>query len=235
MAKNDKVKISCFSDMLCIWAYISEVRLDELRRQFGSQIELSYHFLPIFGCAQRRICGGWKDRGEFNGYAEHVKHVCESFPHVSLHDDVWFSLRPASSANCHLFLKSVQLLVTNNKISIDPEERFDGRTLFEQVIWACRQAFFRDAKDISDLSVLFAIAEAYDLPVGEIRAQIDSGYAMAAMCCDIELKNEFNIDGSPTYVLNEGRQKLYGNVGYKVIEANVQEVLNRPENQISWC
>ena len=48
-------------------------------------------------------------------------------------------------------------------------------------------------------------------------------------------KEEFNIDGSPTYILNEGRQKLYGNVGYRVIEANIQELLADPGERASWC
>jgi hypothetical protein len=44
------------------------------------------------------------------------------------------------------------------------------------------------------------------------------------------------IEGSPSLVLNEGRQKLYGNVGFRVIEANVQGLLHAagPEDA-SWC
>ena len=44
------------------------------------------------------------------------------------------------------------------------------------------------------------------------------------------------IEGSPSLVLNEGRQKLYGNVGFRVIEANIQELLREPRiNDASWC
>ena len=44
------------------------------------------------------------------------------------------------------------------------------------------------------------------------------------------------IEGSPTFELNEGRQKLFGNVGFRVIEANVREVLRDPnQDQASWC
>ena len=46
---------------------------------------------------------------------------------------------------------------------------------------------------------------------------------------------QIRLDGSPTYLLNQGRQKLYGNVGYKIIEANVEEVLRRPAEAASWC
>ena len=44
------------------------------------------------------------------------------------------------------------------------------------------------------------------------------------------------IEGSPSFVLNEGRQKLYGNVGFRIIEANIQELLRAPGgDQASWC
>lgn len=55
------------------------------------------------------------------------------------------------------------------------------------------------------------------------------------MCRDIELRDEFRVDGSPTYILNEGRQKLYGNVGYRIIEANLHEILKQPKVEASWC
>jgi hypothetical protein len=40
---------------------------------------------------------------------------------------------------------------------------------------------------------------------------------------------------SPTFVLNEERQKLYGNFGYRVIEASVHELLAEPGERASWC
>ena len=44
------------------------------------------------------------------------------------------------------------------------------------------------------------------------------------------------LQGSPSFVLNDGRQKLYGNVGYRVIEANIEELLRAPSaDQASWC
>ena len=37
--------------------------------------------------------------------------------------------------------------------------------------------------------------------------------------------DKMRIEGSPSFVLNEGRQNLYGNVGFRVIEANIVELL----------
>jgi hypothetical protein len=35
--------------------------------------------------------------------------------------------------------------------------------------------------------------------------------------------------------MNNGRQILYGNVGYRVLRANAAELLNQPSDEASWC
>ena len=147
----------------------------------------------------------------------------------------WAGVIPASSAMSHQFLKAVQILEGESRISGDPREDLDGRSLFEETVWRIRLAFFRDDRDVSTLDALMSIADAMSLPTDELGAKLENGEAMAAMCRDAELRDQYRVEGSPTYVLNEGRQKLYGNVGYKIIEANVQEVLNRPEAPATWC
>ncbi|MBT8469716.1 MAG: disulfide bond formation protein DsbA, partial [Deltaproteobacteria bacterium] len=73
------------------------------------------------------------------------------------------------------------------------------------------------------------------IPIPAIEAKLSSGEAMAELCRDIELRDEHKIEGSPTYYLNQGRQKLYGNVGYRVVSANLRELLEQPGHQASWC
>jgi predicted DsbA family dithiol-disulfide isomerase len=69
----------------------------------------------------------------------------------------------------------------------------------------------------------------------EIEAKLSSGEALAEVCRDIELRDQLSIEGSPTYYLNQGRQKLYGNVGYRVVSANLRELIEQPGHQASWC
>jgi predicted DsbA family dithiol-disulfide isomerase len=65
---------------------------------------------------------------------------------------------------------------------------------------------------------------------------IDSGVAHADLEADHRDQQTLMVQGSPTYILNEGRQKLYGNVGYGVIEANIKELLHSPlAGAASWC
>jgi predicted DsbA family dithiol-disulfide isomerase len=229
------IRISCFSDVLCVWAYISERRLTELKHHFGDEISLSHHFIPLFGCTEKRIGEGWHDRGGFGGYSAHVRKVCADYPHVEVHEAVWQRDIPKTSALTHQYLKSVQLLEEHGRIPAGRQAQFAGNTLFEELAWRARQAFFRDARDISDMAVMDALSAELDLPVGAINEMVRRGDGMAAMCGDMELREEYHVEGSPTYILNEGRQKLYGNVGYRIIEANVQEILRRPGDQATWC
>ena len=187
----------------------------------------------MFGCTDKRIGEGWKDKGGFKGFGDHVKDVCSQFDHVDIHPGIWTTSIAKSSATSHLFLKAVQLLEEKDLISKDCSN--DNNSLFEEIAWKIRLAFFKKGHDISHMDTLLSIAEQYKLPTDVLKELIDNGEALASLCRDMELANEYKIEGSPTFILNEGRQKLYGNLGYKIIEANVQEILNRPENQATWC
>jgi predicted DsbA family dithiol-disulfide isomerase len=231
----EKVDVAYYTDMLCVWAYVSEIRLSEIKKQFASQINIHYHFLPVFGCTEHRVGGSWKDRGGFKGYSQHVRNVCNDFPHVEIGPDAWNKTIPKSSATSHYFLKAIQILEQKSLISHQNDPRFGDNTLFEEITRRIRQAFFRDGLNIADEGILFDIADQLDIPAQLIDKHMRNGEAMAAMCRDVELCKKYRVDGSPTYILNEGRQKLYGNLGYKIIEANVQEILSRPQNQASWC
>jgi len=232
---KDKVSLAYFTDVLCVWAYTAQIRMDELRNNFADKIDVNYHFIPIFGCTEKRIQQGWKDKGGYSGFSDHIKSVCSQFPHVKIHSNIWKINIPTTSANVHLFFKAIQLLEADQIISCDAQNCYHGKTLFEEVLWRTRIAFFEQAIDISKQSAQLKIAEELNLPINKIEIFLQNGQAMAALCRDIELKDLYKVEGSPSYILNEGRQKLYGNVGYKIIEANVVEILEKPQNQASWC
>jgi len=227
--------ISYVSDVLCIWAYVAEVRLDEVRKEFGSSVELEYRFIPVFGATRHRIAEGRKNRGGYAGFGEHVRKVAEDFPHVSVNERVWSEVAPTTSSTAHEMLCAARLLANEGVIDSARREDLGGRTLFEEATWRIRSAFFEHARDISDHEVLLDVLGEVGVPAAAIEAKLKSGEAMAEVCRDIELRDEHKIEGSPTYYLNQGRQKLYGNVGYRVVSANLRELLEQPGHQASWC
>ena len=235
MSQSSRIRIHYFTDVLCVWAYLAQIRLDELIKNYSSEIEISYNFMPVFGCTKNRIGAGWKDKGGFKGFSKHTHEVCEAYPHINLHKDIWAVNTPKTSTTSHLFIKAVRCLVDNEIISNEPRAEFEQRTIFEEFIWEVRLAFFRDLKDISQMGILMEVAKSMNLPTDKIQDVLDDGSALAEFSRDIELRDEFGIEGSPTYLLNEGRQKLYGNVGYRIIEANLLEVMKDPDLEASWC
>ena len=224
----EPIRIFYFSDILCIWAYIAQIRLDELQTTFQDKIAIQYHFVPVFSNAREKLEKGWRDRGGLPAYSHHVQEVTQKFNHITLHPDIWTQAVPASSTSCHLFLHAIQLL--EQKGTISTSER-----MFEQAVWAFREAFFTRLADVGDRRVQFEIAQELGLPIAEIQTQIDSGAAYAQLSKDFELVKEHTVTVSPTLIFNEGRQRLNGNVGYRVIEANIRELLHNPPGEQSWC
>lgn len=224
----EPIRIFYFSDVLCVWAYIAQIRLEELKTTFQDQISLDYHFVSVFGSAQEKLENRWRDKGGLQGYNHHVQEVVKKFDHITLHPDVWTVDTPASSLSCHLFLHAIKLLEA--KQLIPSSER-----LFEKAVWAFREAFFTKLANIADRKVQLEIAEELGLPIDAIQSQIETGEAYAQLSKDFDLVKEYNVTVSPTLVFNEGRQRLNGNVGYRVIEANIRELLHNPSGEHSWC
>ncbi len=98
-----------------------------------------------------------------------------------------------------------------------------------------RNAFFVDALDIGNLEVLCNLIEAHGLDRIAINTSINDGSAMAALMNDYQKSKQQNIKGSPSYVMDKSRQILYGNVGYRVLHSNIEELLKHPHDEASWC
>jgi len=64
---------------------------------------------------------------------------------------------------------------------------------------------------------------------------MDNGTAAAALMSDYMTAQKLNIAGSPSWVMNSGRQTLYGNVSYHVLHANIDGVLSSKGEEASWC
>jgi predicted DsbA family dithiol-disulfide isomerase len=224
----EPIRIFYFSDILCIWAYIAQIRLNELETTFQNKIAIEQHFVPVFGNAREKLETRWRERGGLAAYSNHIQEVAKKFDHITIHPDLWTNVAPSSSMSCHLFLHAIQLLEIKG---IVPK----SEKIFEKSIWTLRKAFFSQSMDISDRKIQFEIAEKLGLPIASLQSQIDSGEAYAQLSKDFDLVKEYSLTVSPTLIFNEGRQRLNGNVGYRVIEANIRELLNNPRDEQSWC
>ena len=227
------VHISYFSDTLCIWAYAAQVRIDAVKEKFGDAVRFDSRFCSVFGDTAHKIISTWRDKGEYAGFNAHLRNVARQFPHIEIHPEIWLKTRPPTSTSAHLFLTAVQQWLQER----EREGQSEPATLiFDKVMWAFRCAFFRDCRDIARWDVQCELAEALGVDIDAIETSTHDGTAFARLARDYQDADKMRIEGSPSFVLNEGRQKLYGNVGFRIIEANIQELLRTPGgDQASWC
>jgi len=215
------LSLTYYSGVLCVWAHVSQARVNEVERRFAGQVSIAYRFCSVFGDTVNKIGVGSHDRGGYEGFRNHLREAVAAFDHVKLHPEIWQRNRPASSTPAHLLLKAVQ--------------RVDNRVC-ETVLHELRRAFFERCLDIGRWSVLKGVLEVVGVSVDEIREAIDSGVTYADLEADHRDQQLLMVQGSPTFILDEGRQKLYGNVGYGVIEAKIMELLRSPvAGAASWC
>ena len=221
MTLHSPLIIDYYTDVLCVWAWIAQRRIDELHEQWGDKIVLRHHYLNLFGDTKTRMEKQWEDRGGYSGFSQHVLESAPPYDNAPVNPSIWQDIRPATSANAHLVLKAV-------------ESTYSSEASVNLAI-SLRRSFFVDNQDIGQLAKVLELAELSELDASILKQSIDSGVAIAALMADYQKANELNIKGSPSWIMNNGRQTLFGNVGYRVLNANIKEILKHPEQEASWC
>ena len=218
---DNPLRIDYFTDVLCIWAWIAQRRTQELESTWGKRINIHYCYVNVFGDTKTRIGAGWANRGGFEGFRDHVVESAAPFDNAPVNPDIWSKVRPTTSANAHLVLSAISQTA--------------GPEVATQLAAQVRHAFFVEARDVSDIGVLCEIAASGGVDESAVRNAINNGRAAAGLMQDYQRATADNIAGSPTWILNQGRQKLYGNVGFHVLNANVEGMLAGNSTDASWC
>jgi hypothetical protein len=64
---NECVKVSYFSDALCIWAYVAQARIDAVAEKFGDTVRFEHRFCSVFGDTAGKIASTWQTRVSMPG------------------------------------------------------------------------------------------------------------------------------------------------------------------------
>jgi predicted DsbA family dithiol-disulfide isomerase len=218
---SSPLEVDYYTDVLCVWAWIAQHRIDEIEKEWGERIRLRHHCVNVFGDTLNRIGDKWSDRGGYAGFAEHVEESAAPFEFAPINPAIWRDVRPYTSATAHMALKAAEL-----------QKSADDANKLAAVL---RKSFFVEALDIGSVQVVLKIAGDAGFDPVDLESRIESGQALAALVADYERAREISIKGSPSWVLNNGRQILYGNVGYRILSANIEELLKSPVDEASWC
>ena len=225
--------VTYFSDVLCIWSYISQIRLEQLAKEYGDRIVIDEKFVSVFADARTKTHATWKDKGGYDSMNKLFQRLTKKYDHISVHPDVWTVTQPYTSTVVHQVLKAFQAIDVEDN---DVESMAYADTLGAKAVRRFRDAFFAEARDISNWSVQAELAVELGVDPARIEAKLRSGEAAALLDADLKAAETQGVKGSPTFVINEGRQVLFGNVGYKLIEANVEELFREQTGDAaSWC
>ena len=222
------VDITYFSDLLCIWAYASQSRIDAIKEKFADAIGVEHRFVSVFGDIGTKITSTWKDKGGYEGF----NGTCVSGERVSsyqVHPDVWLTDAPLDIRECATFHKSG----STKRIGIGRGKKQLCVEPFGSTDVVAPLCISRDCRDIR-WDIQCEIAAALGADIGAIEKLITVASHSRAL-----QRTTKTLTGCESKVVRasseRGRQKLYGNVGFHLIEANIQELLRAPRtDEASW-
>jgi predicted DsbA family dithiol-disulfide isomerase len=225
-AAADHIEFGYWSDPLCIWALVAQPKLDHILELFGTCLQVHYHVVPVFGSVPWRLSRGpWADEG-LAGRVESTRRIACEHGREDISGECWRRQTPASSWSPAVALEAVWCMERAGLVAPDTGAHYQRRI---------REAFFVDEQNVAHRTIQLALAEKLDIPRAPLEERLDDGSALALLWEDHRLKEELSIQGSPTYVFDDGRARLYGNFPAGVLEATVRELIRGRAPGCSDC
>jgi predicted DsbA family dithiol-disulfide isomerase len=213
-AEQDK-KVLCFTywtDPLCIWAYVAQSKLVSIVRSSPQPLLPLHRIVCVFGDIEERFeTGVWSKTGR-QGRAEKTREIAESFGIDNVSGQVWVDDTPSSSWAPAMAIKAVFAAERAGEIE-------EGRAAAYQ--FGVRRAFFEEDRNVAKREVQLELAEHFSVPRASLERRFEDGSAVAAVARDQDERRALGVRGSPTYVFDDAREMLYGNVPLALIEATV--------------
>jgi predicted DsbA family dithiol-disulfide isomerase len=215
-----------WSDPLCIWAFVAQPKLDALLRDHGGELAVDHRLVPVFGSIPWRFReGSWAKAGP-EGRREATARIAREFGHTTVTGAAWTDHAPASSWAPGVAIKAVFAMEHAGAAPEGAGARY---------LTALRAAFFVDNRNTALRHEQLAVAEALELDRAPLEQRLDDGTALAALWEDDRERETKRIQGSPTYVFDGGRARLYGNFDEQVLRATVRTMLDGLQAGGSAC
>jgi predicted DsbA family dithiol-disulfide isomerase len=221
-----RIAFSYWSDPLCIWAFVAQDKLDRILADFGGCLEVEYRIVPVFGSLPWRFTEGpWAETG-VDGRVQATRDIARQHGCDGVTGECWKVDMPASSWPAGAAAKAVLQLQRQGRTSADAGARYLRRL---------REAFFVENRNVARRSVQLELAESLDVPRALLQEMLDDGSAWAALWEDHDARERLKIQGSPTYLFEGGRARLYGNFSYGILRATVEELVRGVGPGASAC
>ena len=207
-------------------AFVAQPKLDKILEEMGEHLQVDHHIVPVFGSVAWRFeKGPWSKQG-VEGRVEATQRICEEHGFKGVEGRVWRDDQPACSWSAGMAVKAVFALEREGKV-----EAGMGAEYLRQL----RRRFFVEDRNVARRSEQLALAESLKIAREAIEQRLDDGRALAALWEDHQQKEKLRIQGSPTYVFDNGRAMLYGNFDYAILKATVEAMVQGMGPGASAC
>lgn len=204
--------IDFYSDLLCIWGWIGQHHNQQLVHRWGKQqVQWRHRYLALYGDVFTRLKAQEKGEQAWEGYAAMSERLVDKIEGLSVNPDIWRKTRPTTSMMAHQAIKAAELCH-----GIEFANDFSCRV---------RSAFFAEARDISQYSVLLELLQEHGAQHVQVVEKLQSGEALAACISEFRQAEQDKIPGSPTWVMDNNRYRLFGNVKPEIIAATIDGLL----------
>lgn len=220
------IPITYWTDPLCIWAFVAQPRLDSIESEFEARVAVQHRIVPIFGSLPWRFDEGPWSAGGVEARVAATARVAAQHGFEGVTGAVWRDDTPASSWAPSMAIKAAFALEAQGGTEAGAAAAYQ---------WALRRAFFEANVNIARRAAQLEVAEVVGLPRGPLEARLDDGSALAEVWRDHHDREASMIAGSPTWVFDGGRAKLYGNVDFGVLHATVEQLLLGDEVGCTHC
>ena len=78
-AATEPLELTYHSDVLCVFAYASEVKVKALKAAHGGSLKIVRRVCDSFGDTAKKIGEGWQEKGGWEAYADHVSEILTLF------------------------------------------------------------------------------------------------------------------------------------------------------------
>ena len=222
----DVLTCTWWSDPLCIWAFVGQRRVDDVLHDLGGCVNIACRVVAVFGSVPQRFRdGSWAGEGPA-GRAATTARIAAEHGHPEVTGRVWVDDPPASSWAPGTAIKAVVLAEAAALLPAGAGARYQA---------ALRTHLFVDNRNTARRSEQLLVAERLGYDLGPIEAALDDGRALAALWEDQQDRERDFVSGSPTWVFDGGRARLYGNFPQGVLDATIRTLLGGDFDGCSSC
>ena len=86
---RDPLVIEYYTDVLCVWAWIAQRRVEEVLAENGGNVLFQHRYLDLFGDTRTRIGQQWESKGQYQGFCDHVCKAAAPFSSAPVNPECW--------------------------------------------------------------------------------------------------------------------------------------------------